>query len=285
MPFSNRPPVEAPTFSPKDFERVRRLIHLHAGIALPSSRETMVSNRLGRRVRELGLSSFDEYLGRVESGIGDERQVFTNALTTNLTAFFREAHHFPMLATHLKQATGLRQVDIWCAAASTGEEPYSIAMAAREALGTGASRVKVVASDVDTDVLATASAGIYGNERVESLSPERLKRFFLKGQGAQAGKVRVREALQEMVIFRQINLLDREWPLRPGFEVIFCRNVLIYFDQLTQLAILERFTKLLRPGGLLFTGHSESLHHASHLFRLRGKSVYELADQVDRRAA
>jgi chemotaxis protein methyltransferase CheR len=267
------------SFSDRDFERVRRLIHRQAGIALPSSRGTMVSNRLGRRVRELGLSSYDEYLTLVESGTDEERQVFTNALTTNLTAFFREAHHFPILADYLKRSAGLRNIDIWCAASSTGEEPYSIAMTAREALGTVASKVKIVASDIDTNVLTTASAGVYGDERVEGIDREQLKRFFMKGTGEQAGKVRVRDVLREMVTFRRINLLDKEWPVRPGFDVVFCRNILIYFDVPTQLVILERFTKLMRPGGLLFTGHSESLHQAPHLFRLRGKSVYEVVDR------
>lgn len=264
-------------FSANDFARVRRLIHRHAGIALPARRDTMVSNRLGRRVRELGLDSYDAYLDLVESGGADECQIFTNALTTNLTAFFREAHHFPILADYLKRVTTTRSADIWCAASSTGEEPYSIAITAREALGTFASRVKVVASDVDTDVLATAADGIYDAERVANVSPERLKRFFLKGAGAQAGKVRVRDVVREMVIFRRINLLESEWTLRAGFDVIFCRNVLIYFDRPTQLSLLARFATLLRPGGLLVTGHSESLHEAPHLFRLRGNSVYELA--------
>ena len=266
-----------PAFSASDFARVRQLIHRHAGIALPPTRDTMASNRLGRRVRELGLAGYDAYLDLVESGHAGECQNFTNALTTNLTAFFREGHHFPILADHLKRVTMRRPAAIWCAASSTGEEPYSLAITAREALGSGAAKVKVVASDVDTDVLATAGNGIYDAQSVAKLSPDRLRRYFLKGTGAQAGNVRIRDEVRDMVIFRRINLLEPEWPLRSGFDAIFCRNVLIYFDRPTQQSILARCAALLRPGGLLFTGHSESLHEVPHLFRLLGRSVYRLA--------
>jgi chemotaxis protein methyltransferase CheR len=264
-------------FTDRDFERVRALIHGHAGISLSPAKRDMVYSRLARRLRQLGLGSFEAYLELVEQGDAAEREAFTNALTTNLTSFFREPHHFPILAGHLRRAGTGRQITLWCSAASTGEEPYSIAMTAVEAFGSFTPPVRILASDVDTNVLAAAQSGVYAEERIEKLEPERLKRFFQRGAGANAGKVRVRAELRNLITFRRINLLEGGWPLRGPLDAVFCRNVMIYFDKPTQLAILERFAPLLRPDGLLFAGHSESFHHASHLFRLRGKTVYGLA--------
>jgi chemotaxis protein methyltransferase CheR len=263
-------------FTDRDFERVRKLIHGHAGISLSPAKRDMVYSRLARRLRQLDLSSFEDYLDHVEQGDAAEWEAFTNALTTNLTSFFREPHHFPILAEHLRGEAGSRTLTLWCAAASTGEEPYSIAMTAVEAFGTFTPPVRILASDVDTNVLTTAQAGVYSADRVEKLDAERLKRFFQRGTGSQAGKVRVRAELRDLITFRRINLLEHAWPLRGPLDAIFCRNVMIYFDKPTQLAILERFAPLLREDGLLFAGHSESFHHASHLFRLRGKTTYEL---------
>lgn len=267
-------------FDEKDFDRVRQLIYGHAGISLSPAKRDMVYSRLARRLRQLGMESFDAYLDHVESGDPAEWETFTNALTTNLTSFFREAHHFPIFAEHLQRANAPRPQTVWCSAASTGEEPYSIAMTAVEAYGSFDPPVRILASDVDTNVLATAQAGVYAEDRVEKLDPERLKRFFQRGTGDHAGKVRVRAELRKLITFRRINLLEDGWPIRGPLDVIFCRNVMIYFDKPTQLAILERFAPLLRADGLMFAGHSESFHHASHLFRLRGKTVYG----VERRA-
>jgi len=269
------PPSRDFSFTSQDFERVRRLIRAHAGISLSPAKRDMVYSRLARRLRERRLENFSDYLDCLEQG-GDaaEWEAFINALTTNLTSFFREPHHFPILAEHLGRRGAAQPVRIWCSASSTGEEPYSIAMTAVETFGSFTPPVRILASDVDTRVLATAEAGVYEAERVEHLGPERLRRFFQRGAGANAGKVRVRPELRALVTFRRINLLDADWPLRGELDVIFCRNVMIYFDKATQLAILERFSPLLRPGGLLFAGHSESFHHAAHLFRLHGKTVY-----------
>jgi chemotaxis protein methyltransferase CheR len=264
-------------FTERDFERVRKIIHACSGISLSAAKQDMVYSRLTRRLRSTGIDSFAKYLDLVESGDAKEVEAFTNALTTNLTSFFREPHHFPMLAGHLKSLHAGRPLTIWCSAASTGEEPYSIAMTAVEAFGSFTPPVRILASDVDTQVLATAQAGIYGNDRVEKLDQERIKRFFLRGTGANADKVRVRNELKSLVTFRRINLLDQGWPVRGPLDVIFCRNVMIYFDKPTQLAILERFAPLMGDEGLLFAGHSESFHHAAHLFRLHGKTVYGLA--------
>lgn len=265
-------------FDDRDFERIRKLIYGHAGISLSPAKRDMVYSRLARRLRQLGLGSFDEYLDIVESGDAAECEAFTNALTTNLTSFFREAHHFPILAQHLRRAGAARPQTIWCSAASTGEEPYSIAMTAVETFDSFNPPVRILASDVDTNVLATAEAGVYAEDRVEKLDPVRVRRFFKRGTGTNAGKVRVCEELRKLITFRRINLLEDGWPLRGPLDVIFCRNVMIYFDKTTQLAILERYAPLLQADGLLFAGHSESFHNAAHLFRLRGKTVYGRTD-------
>ena len=265
-------------FTERDFERVRALIYNSAGISLSTAKRDMVYSRLARRLRAVSVDSFGDYLDRVESGDAEECEAFTNALTTNLTAFFRESHHFPVLADHLRQASHAKPLTIWCSAASTGEEPYSIAMTVVEAFGSFTPPVRILASDVDTQVLSTAEAGEYGSDRVEKMDPGKLKQFFLRGKGANANRVRVRNELRSLITFRKINLLEGGWPLRGPLDVIFCRNVMIYFDKTTQLGILERFAPLLRPDGLLFAGHSESFHNATHLFRLKGKTVYGLAN-------
>jgi chemotaxis protein methyltransferase CheR len=262
-------------FTRSDFERVRALIYQRAGISLADSKQEMVYSRLARRLRATGIVSFDRYLDDLEGGrLGEEWESFTNALTTNLTSFFREAHHFPLLAEHLKQAR--EPITIWCSASSTGEEPYSIAMTACEAFNTLTPPVTIVATDIDTNVLATGANSVYGIERLDKMAPERAKRFFLRGKGEQEGMVRVRPELRALVTFKQLNLLSDKWPLTGQFDVIFCRNVMIYFDKATQRKILQRFVPLMKPHALLFAGHSENFLYVSDSLRLRGKTVYEL---------
>lgn len=259
----------------QDFSKIRTLIHQRAGIALGAQKRQMVYSRLARRLRELRLKEFSTYLDFLEADpSGAEWELFTNALTTNLTAFFREAHHFPALAEHVRGCP--QPVTVWCSAASTGEEPYSIAMTLIEALGSRAGAARVVATDIDTQVLAKGAAGIFTLEQVSKLPPERLKRFFLKGSGALEGKVRIRPEVAAMVTFGQLNLLDSQWALKEPFDAIFCRNVMIYFDKPTQGKILQRFAPLMKPHGLLFAGHSENFSFASQTFRLRGQTTYEL---------
>ena len=268
-------------FTVKDFELVRKLIYEHAGISLGDSKQALVYSRLSRRLRATGITSFAEYLEFLQHKDSGEWQAFTNALTTNLTAFFRESHHFPLLAEHMQLRKGKGPVALWCAAASTGEEPYSMAMTAVEAFDSLTPPVTIIATDLDTKVLETAKAGIYPKDRICNLSQERIKRFFLRGKDKHDGLVKVRPELRNMITFRQLNLLDRDWPLRPPpFDAIFCRNVMIYFDKDTQLAILKKFVPLLRTNGLLFAGHSESFTHAGEYFKLRGKTVYELSSSV-----
>jgi len=266
-------------FSDEDFDKVRSLIHGRAGIALSPSKREMVYSRLARRLRELRMASFRAYLGLLANDTHPEWENFVNALTTNLTSFFRESHHFPILAEHLKaRARSGEPIELWCSASSTGEEPYSMAMTVLEAFPGGVPQVRITATDVDTQVLAFAERGIYPADRVEKLPPERVRRFFLRGTNEQAGSVRVRPELRAMIRFSKLNLLDRQLPLKSRFDAIFCRNVMIYFDRPTQRAIIQKFVPLLKPDGLLFAGHSESLHHCADLFRLRGRTVYELAD-------
>lgn len=266
-------------FTDSDFSKVRTLIHRRAGIALGEQKRQMVYSRLSRRLRELRLPEFAAYLELLESRQdGDEWQSFINSLTTNLTSFFREAHHFPVLAEHARKSQ--QPVTVWCAAASTGEEPYSIAITLMEALGTRAGSAKVIATDIDTAVLAKGEAGVFTAEQVSRLSPERLRRFFNKGTGANAGKVRVRPEVAAMVKFSRLNLLDPSWSVKEPVDAIFCRNVMIYFDKPTQKTVLDRFAPLLKPGGLLFAGHSENASLVNQTFKPLGHTVYELARSV-----
>lgn len=262
-------------FTASDFARVRKLIYQRAGISLSEAKTDMVYSRIGRRLRTIGIDSFKDYLDLLEQDKNpDEWEAFTNSLTTNLTSFFREEHHFPILAEHLLQLK--KPIRIWCSAASTGEEPYTIAMTACEAFNTLKPPVEIVATDIDTNVLATASRGLYPMDRVAKLSLERKKRFFLKGSGASEGTVKVRKELQQLISFQQLNLLDDEYRLNEPFDVLFCRNVMIYFDKPTQAKILEKFVPLMKPHALLFAGHSENFMYVSNALKLRGKTVYEL---------
>ncbi|MDP3087349.1 MAG: CheR family methyltransferase [Methylotenera sp.] len=264
-------------FTAVDFARVRKLIYQHAGISLSEAKSDMVYSRIGRRLRTVGYDSFKNYLDNLESENNpDEWEAFTNALTTNLTSFFREEHHFPILAEHL--ITLKKPIRIWCSAASTGEEPYTIAMTACEAFGTMKPPVEIIATDIDTNVIATASRGVYPYERVSKLSDGRRKQFFQKGTGAQEGSVRVRNELRSLITFEQLNLLDEQWALKEPFDAIFCRNVMIYFDKPTQSKILSHFVPLMKSHALLFAGHSENFLYVSNDFHLRGKTVYELND-------
>ena len=261
----------------RDFSRIRELIHRHAGIALGAHKREMVYSRVSRRLRQLRLDNFAGYLDLLESGGagGEEWQVFINSLTTNLTSFFREPHHFPVLAQFARSAR--HPLTVWCAAASTGEEPYSIAITLFEALGDRATAARIIATDIDTDVLATAAAGVFKLDRVSAMSPDRLKRFFNRGVGANAGYVKVRADLRALVSFERLNLLDASWPVKELVDAIFCRNVMIYFDKPTQRQILDRFAPMLKPNGLLFAGHSENASLVNPAFRSVGQTVYSLA--------
>ncbi|MBU8976780.1 MULTISPECIES: CheR family methyltransferase [unclassified Lysobacter] len=261
------------TFDDRDFRRVCRMIREYAGIHLHPHKRDMVYSRLARRVRALDMDRFGDYLDFVEADPDAELQGFINALTTNLTSFFREAHHFDMLADLLRsRGTGGQR--IWCNAASTGEEPYTLAITACEAFGTMTPPVRILATDIDTHVLQTAARGVYPVERINALSLQRRRQFFQRGNGANAGMCRVKPELQALIEFRPLNLLDDDYGLKGGFDAVFCRNVMIYFDKATQYQVLQRMAPLIAPGGLLFAGHSESFGHAHDLITSCGRTTY-----------
>jgi chemotaxis protein methyltransferase CheR len=283
--FLNSPAEAGPSaltrefeFQGRDFDRVRDMIYRCAGIHLAGNKQHMVYSRLSRRLRHHNIRSFTEYLDRIDRDAAfqsAEAQEFVNALTTNLTSFFREAHHFPILAEYLGSLPGPAR--IWCNAASTGEEPYSLAMTMIEA-ARGRPAGNLLATDIDTHVLGIAEQGRYDIAGARGCGEERLKRHFLRGTGENSGKVRVRPELQRMIRFGRVNLLDEDWPLVREFgtplDVVFCRNVMIYFDRATQKRVLERIAAVLKPGGLLFAGHSESFTDVSTALTLRGQTVY-----------
>lgn len=260
-----------------ELQRVGKLIYKRAGIVVNAQKREMIFNRLSRRVRTMGLATFSEYIGLLESyAEHPEWQNFINALTTNLTSFFREAYHFPILAEHARQrANGYR---VWCTAASTGEEPCSIAMTLNEQLGASVAGPRIWASDIDTEVLAKAEAGIYRLSDLDALTLAQKRHYFLRGAGDNSEWVKARRELLSSIHYQQLNLLDEKWSVPGPFDAIFCRNVMIYFDAATQQRLLQRFSRLLKPGGLLFVGHSEHFNHPHIPLRLRGQSVYELTE-------
>ncbi len=264
-------------FTDQDFQHIRKLIYDLAGINLSNAKSEMVYNRIARRLRVTGLTRVDDYLQLVLVHQSSERQPFINALTTNLTSFFREPEHFSLLAKHLLEMPKHRPIKIWCCAASTGEEPYTIAMTALEALGGRSAGVKILATDIDTQVLKTAEEGIYSLDRIEKLEPSLKKRFFLKGKGEQQDNVSVRQELKDMITFQSLNLLDNLWDIQGPFDIIFCRNVMIYFDKETQHKILKKFVPLMTTESLLIAGHTENFNHAADLFLKKGRTIYGIA--------
>ncbi len=264
-------------FTSADFRRIRTLVYDYAGIALNESKADMAYARLARRLRKLGLSGFGDYLDLLQADPAHpEWQDFINALTTNLTSFFREAHHFDELAALFTAADPGAPFRVWCAASSTGEEPYSIAITLAEQIRTRGGKVEILASDIDTQVLQIAASGIYPAERLAKMSRTRVERFFLKGCGANEGKVRVRKELRESLRFFQLNLSADSWPELGMFDAIFCRNVMIYFDKPTQARLIERLAALMTPSAKLFLGHSENIQYLTDRLVPSGRTSYRL---------
>ena len=265
--------------SQAEFDRIRVLVREHTGIALSESKRQLVYGRLARRLRALKLGSFSDYIVLLEKGEPAELEEFTNAVTTNLTSFFREPHHFEYLAQQmlpeaLKRNTGLRRLRIWCCAASTGEEPYSIAMVLREAQESLKGwDTKLLATDLDSNVLAHGKRGVYGHDRFAGMSGNRVSRFFDEVRDGKDNKLSASGDLRSLVTFKQLNLMH-EWPMKGPFDAIFCRNVIIYFDKDTQRALFERMAGLQRPGDYLFLGHSESLYRVCDRYELIGRTIY-----------
>jgi chemotaxis protein methyltransferase CheR len=265
-------------FDREHFRVISERVYEFSGIRLPAAKREMVYARLARRLRTLGIASFDDYIRYLELEPA-EWEHCTNALTTNVTSFFREEHHFRTLALHAAaHAASGRPYRVWSAGCSTGEEPYSIAMCLAETLGNAP--FEVLATDLDTQVLATAREAVYPLQSVLKVSEERQKRFFLRGTGRFEGRARLRRELASHVEFARVNLMDREWAVPGGFDAIFCRNVMIYFDKPTQARLIERFAALLQPQALFFAGHAESLLDNGRHFRLKGQTVYELANRT-----
>lgn len=271
--------------SREDFELAARLLHERAGIVLGAHKIEMAARALGARALRNGLDSISAYLAALrQSPQSAEWELFVNAFTINHTAFFRERHHFDILAQFVAPRT--QGVAIWCCAASTGEEAYSIAMTLHESMPAAAARASSIwATDIDTQAIQRACTGEYTLERVQALPADYLKKYFYKGRDTKAGLVRVKPVLADMIRFEPFNLLSPQWPTAQRFDAIFCRNTMIYFDKPTQTRILERFAPMLKPDGLLFAGHSENFTYLTRAFQLRGKTVYALSDAAGGRMA
>jgi len=261
-------------FNPADFEAVRIKLKKLTGINLADSKDSMVYSRLARRIRALQLDSFVKYLAYLDQNTVEQEE-FINALTTNLTSFFREKHHFVALEAHLKKLPKNKKVTIWCAASSTGEEPYSIAMTAINAYGRFDCPVKIIASDIDSKVLEAASLGVYREDQLKEVDISLKKQFFRRGKVANAGKVRVVPALRRLIDFKKLNLMDKTWQLETDIDIVFCRNVMIYFDKATQIEILKKIIVHMAHDSLYVAGHSENFSSISDLLLPLGKTIYK----------
>lgn len=262
--------------SDRNFELIANVAYQITGIKLGDHKRNMIYGRLARRIRALGLKSFNEYCALIETEDGPEIHEFVNAITTNLTSFFREPHHFEFLANtvfnDIKRQGNNRRIRGWSAGCSTGEEPYSIAMVTRESMPATGWDIKLLATDLDSNVVAHSKEGIYNADRIAELSTNRQQKWFMRGRTG--GQVKVKPSLQELITFKQLNLLH-SWPMKGPFDFIFCRNVVIYFDKETQKVLFNRYADLLKPNGYLFIGHSETLHKVSDRFRSLGKTIYQ----------
>lgn len=255
-----------------------RIVRDHAGIKLGESKRQLLSSRLQKRLRALGLSSYAAYRRYLLAHMEEELVELISVITTNLTAFFREQHHFEFLAQYFREQPAGSSMALWSAGCATGEEAYSMAMVFRESQG-ARRRVtaRVFATDIDLHCLEVADRGVYDLSAVKGLDGTRLSAHFLRGTGSNEGWIRVRPELRGLVEFQAQNLLD-EWSDPGPFDVIFCRNVVIYFDADAQRALFERFAEVLKPGGLMMIGHSENLQRSSARFCKLGHTVYRKAD-------
>jgi chemotaxis protein methyltransferase CheR len=266
-------------FTDSDFTALRILVKEMTGINLAESKRELVYGRVSRRLRVLGLSSFGAYRELLESGDGSELVAFCNALTTNLTSFFRESHHFDylrdeFLAPRRSADRRTERIRIWSSACSSGEEPYSIAMTIIETIPDWQQwDIKILATDLDSDILARAQRGCYNADRVKGLEPNRLARFFKESREGAERTYQVTPELANLITFKQINLMH-DLPMSGPLDAIFCRNVVIYFDKDTQRELFARIAKLQRSGNLLFLGHSETLFKVSDEYALIGRTIY-----------
>ncbi len=261
-----------------EFLRFRKLIYGESGIALSDQKQSLVASRLSKRMRELGLMTFTEYYEQVTSDATREEFVrLLDLISTNKTDFFREAKHFEFLRDRiLPKLTGEKRIRIWSSACSTGEEPYTIAITLHDGVSDPAQwDLQILASDLSTRVLAKAAAGVYSEERFRDVPSDVLRRHFLRGRGERTGVYKVKPHLAEMIRFRRLNLMDDQFPIKVPLDLVFCRNVMIYFDRPTQEQLVNKFYRYLKPGGHLFIGHSESLQWVKHPFRLLAPTIYQ----------
>lgn len=276
------------SLSDQDYRFICDYVYNIAGIVLTEGKREMVYRRLTRIIRDRKLGSFAHYCELLREHPEQERDYFINAITTNLTSFFRENHHFEFLTKHelprlQKLATGhtKKRLRVWSCASSTGEEPYSIAITLLESFKSQLANwdAKILATDIDSNVLAHCNAGVYDEKKVEELPEALLKKYFHKGTGANSNKVKVDAKLQQLITFKQLNLLH-QWPMKGPFDVIFCRNVIIYFDKKTQHELFDRFYHLLKPGGVLILGHSENLGSFQQYFANEGRTIFRKPEMV-----
>ena len=259
-----------------NFNEIKSIAYRLTGIKLTDHKKNMIYGRLARRLRKLNLSRFDDYCKIIQQENNPEVSEFVNSITTNLTSFFREAHHFEFLSKELlprlvQENAGSRRIRIWSAGCSTGEEPYSIAMVVNSISEIKNWDVKILATDLDSEVVRRANEGVYSTERIETI-PVAYKNHFLQNKGEDL--VRIKPEVGKLITFKQLNLLHR-WPMKGPFDIIFCRNVVIYFDKETQKVLFERYAQLLKDDGHLFIGHSESLHNVTDKFKSVGRTIYE----------
>lgn len=267
-------------FSYEDFNYLRNIVNGRTGIVVTDEKHDMFYSRLVRRIRALHLKNFSQYCDLIKDDKdGQEVIHLVNAITTNLTSFYRESHHFDFLLekaipTLIDSATSVRKLRIWSAGCSTGEEAYSIAMTVCESdLTDKGWDIRILATDIDSNVLTHAADGVYSMDRVENMEKQRLQRWFLKGKGEQEGKVRVKPEVHRLIEFAQLNL-NSQWSLPEDADIVFCRNVIIYFDKQSKKILIDRIAENLKMGGYLFIGHSESMFRVSDRFELVGNTIY-----------
>jgi len=268
------------TLSDRELKEILTVIKDMTGISMSASKRHLIYRRLQTRLKATGIGSFRNYLDFLKKGDAKEQEAFSNAVTTNLTSFFREQHHFDYLASTIipeimaKKANTGRRLRVWSAGCSTGEEPYSIAITLLESLeNLDLWDARLLCTDLDSDVLNAGKAGIYTQDRVEKISPKRLRRWFQGNPTQGDDRLKVSSELQNLITFKQLNLMD-DWPMRGRFDVIFCRNVVIYFDKPTQRVLMDRYANILEDDGYLILGHSESLSNVSDRFELQGHTIY-----------
>jgi len=268
-------------YAESDFDYLSKIAGEYAGINLTDAKHELIYSRLSKRLRKLGMSNFAQYCELLKQGDKAEFTHFINAITTNVTSFFRENHHFDYLAHKFIQQNVMKKggkkqprLRVWSAGCSSGEEPYSIAIILKENIpDINRWDVKILATDLDSNILEIACRGVYPEDRLENVSPSRRERWFKIGNGINKGMVKINDEIKSMITFRQLNLTG-DWPMHGPFDAIFCRNVTIYFDKPTRMRLVDRFADILSEDGCLFIGHSESLFGTSNRFYSIGKTIH-----------